>query len=77
MDLKNHWMKEVKDNGDPGTELILVLNKMDLDEKKLNGREIQKFAKKEGLTIYETSAKTGKNVTTLFLETCRKLIQKE
>lgn len=70
-------MKEVKENGDSDAQVALILNKMDLEEKELNPSEVQKFAKKENLDIYETSAKTGKNVTGLFTEICKQLIKKE
>ena len=49
---------------------------MDLAQKELDANEVQGFVTQEGITIYETSAKTGKNVNGVFTELCRKLISK-
>ena len=76
-DIKKHWLPEVKDNADYDVEKVLLLNKMDLPQKDLDAIEVQEFANKEGIMVYETSAKTGKNVTGVFTELCRKLIVKE
>ena len=49
---------------------------MDLPQKDLDATEVQAFATQEGVSVYETSAKTGKNVTGVFTELCRKLMTK-
>ena len=47
---------------------------MDAQNKELNPDEVSRFSETEGIAMYETSAKTGKNVTGVFTEICRKLI---
>ena len=73
-DIKNHWLPEVKANADQGVKKVLLLNKMDLPNKQLNMDEIRDFAQREGMDVYETSAKTGKNVNQVFTDLCRHLI---
>ena len=75
-DVKRHWLPEVKNNADADVEKVLLLNKMDLTGKDLDVNEVQSFAEKEQMMVYETSAKTGKNVNGVFVELCRKLIGK-
>ena len=75
-DVKRHWLPEVKKNADAEVEKVLLLNKMDLTGKDLDVAEVQAFAEQEHLLVYETSAKTGKNVNGVFVELCRKLIAK-
>ena len=56
----------------PKTEspsIFLVGNKNDLEkERKITTEEGEQFAKKYGLTFFESSAKTGKNVDLIFIE---------
>lgn len=75
-DVKSIWLPEVKKNADQDLEKVLLLNKMDLPQKDLDAREVQSFCSAEGIMVYETSAKTGKNVNGVFLELCRKLISR-
>ena len=74
--MRRHWLPEVKNNADLDCEKVLLLNKMDLGQKDLDAIEVQDFTGREGITVYETSAKTGKNVTGVFTELCRKLMAK-
>ena len=69
-DLKS-WLYEIEKNV-PKTEspsIFLVGNKNDLEkERKITTEEGEQFAKKYGLTFFESSAKTGKNVDLIFIE---------
>jgi small GTP-binding protein len=62
------WVKELKSNNSPDTKLILVGNKLDLqDKREISYEEGKKFAKDFGfIDFFETSAKTGENVQTMF-----------
>ena len=62
-DIKTHWLPEVKSNADAGVRKVLLLNKMDIPNKLLNLAEVKVWAQSEDIEVYETSAKTGKNVT--------------
>lgn len=67
-------MMEAKEHSDSGTLFVMLLNKMDIQDKKLNAEEVEAYARDEGVLLYETSAKTGKNVTGVFTEVCRNLM---
>jgi len=64
------WIKELRLNNSPDTKLVLVGNKLDLE----NNRQIQyaegkKFADDYGfIDFFETSAKTGENIKRMFLK---------
>ena len=73
-EVKSYWLKEVREHSEPHAILVLLLNKMDAHNKELNPDDVSRFAETEGIAMYETSAKTGKNVTGVFTEICRKLI---
>lgn len=70
-------MSEAKEHSDPGTLFVMLLNKMDIKDKKLDAAEVEAYAQNEGVLLYETSAKTGKNVNGVFTEVCRHLISEK
>ncbi|XP_039018608.1 ras-related protein Rab5-like [Hibiscus syriacus] len=63
------WAREVQRQGNPNLIMFLVANKVDLEEKrKVGTEEGELYAKENGLTFLETSAKTTHNVNYLFYE---------
>ena len=62
------WLKDLKINNCPDTKIILVGNKLDLEEKReVQYKEGKKLEKDyEFLDFFETSAKTGENIRKLF-----------
>ena len=64
------WIKELRLNNSPDTKLVLVGNKLDLE----NNRQIQynegkQLAEDYGFAdFFETSAKTGENIKKMFLK---------
>ena len=66
----NFWLNEIKTQGNPDVKMILIGNKVDLDDKrKVSTDEGNKFNKEHGFHLFlETSAKTGLNVQKLFIE---------
>ena len=63
------WYKELKENANPDIKLILVGNKIDLNDFKVDKEDLKKL--KEELEIdlsFEVSAKSGENVEKLFVE---------
>lgn len=52
----------------------MLLNKSDMGNKEINYSEAKQFCDAEGVDLYETSAKTGKNVNAVFTDLCRHLM---
>ena len=64
----DYWIKEIKNNSNPDIKIILIGNKVDLEDKRtVSKEEEEKFAKENGIEeVYETSAKTGFNAKKIF-----------
>ena len=64
----DYWIKEIKNNSNPSIKIILIGNKVDLEDKRtVSKEEEEKFAKENGIEeVYETSAKTGFNAKNIF-----------
>ena len=63
------WVKDIRANSSPDTKIILVGNKIDLeDRREIKYEEGKKIAEDYGFVeFFETSAKTGENVAKMFL----------
>ncbi|KAH7572297.1 hypothetical protein JRO89_XS04G0234800 [Xanthoceras sorbifolium] len=63
------WVQELQRQGNPNLIMFLVANKVDLEDKREVGNEDgEQYAKENGLSFLETSAKTAQNVNELFYE---------
>ena len=64
------WIKELKLNNSPDIKIILVGNKLDLEnERKIAYEEGKQFADDYGfIDFFETSAKTGENIKKMFIK---------
>ena len=64
------WIKEIRSNNYPDIKLILVGNKLDLEEsREISYEEGKKFADDFGfIDFFETSAKTGENIKNMFIK---------
>jgi len=70
------WLSDAKNLTHPHTVMMLIGNKVDLeDERQVTFEEASRFAQENDLLYLETSAKTGKNVEAAFLETARKIYE--
>ncbi|KAK4280874.1 hypothetical protein QN277_012434 [Acacia crassicarpa] len=68
------WVQEVQNQGKPGMVMFLVANKVDLADKRAVGNEeAEQYARENGLSFMETSAKTAENVNELFYDIARTL----
>ena len=65
------WLTELKDHAEPDIVVVLVGNKVDLVEDKVQERKVsieeaQEFANKNKLIFYESSATQDINVKEIF-----------
>ncbi|KAK7398940.1 hypothetical protein VNO78_10114 [Psophocarpus tetragonolobus] len=68
------WVREVQRQANSSLTMLLVANKADLeDERKVSNEEGEEYAKENGLSFLETSAKTAQNVNELFYEIGKRL----
>lgn len=68
------WVKELQRQANENIVIALAGNKLDLEEdRQVPTEEAQAYAKEAGLLFFETSAKSGANVTELFTAIARKL----
>lgn len=72
------WLKDLKENGPEDAILIIVANKLDLEEERqVTHEELEEFTKKKKLDFYEVSAKNGFNVSLLFESIAAQLVKRE
>ena len=70
------WIEDVQSFANKDTNLVLVGNKVDLNNKrKISKEEGQNLAKEYGMDFYESSALTGENINDIFEGICQKVNQ--
>ena len=74
----DYWIKELKNESNPDTKIILIGNKSDLEDKRsVTEEEAQQFAMDNEITeVFESSAKTGFNAKNIFIKAA-KILYKE
>ena len=71
------WLDECKNNGPSTITLVLVGNKIDLeDNRKVSYEEGEEFANRNNMQFFETSALLGTNIEKLFNDTLESIIRK-
>jgi len=70
------WLTDCRNLTNPNTVIMLIGNKMDLeDARTVSYEEANTWAKENGLLFLETSAKTGQNVEETFVRTAGLIFQ--
>lgn len=68
------WIDDVKKNAPEECEIVLVGNKIDLEEDRaISAEELKAFAQERNFQYFETSALTGRNIRSMF-EECAMLV---
>mmetsp|Transcript_23313 Transcript_23313/g.41223 ORF Transcript_23313/g.41223 Transcript_23313/m.41223 type:complete len:197 (-) Transcript_23313:71-661(-) len=68
------WLKRLrKERPDPDMPIALAGNKSDCEKRAIDEEELRAFVEENGLQYYETSAKTGDNVDSMFKAIARSL----
>ena len=69
-----NWIQDVKDQSPKTVLIVLVGNKIDLEENRaVSYDEGSKFATKNGLIFEETSAKTGQGIEEIFMKSAKEI----
>ncbi len=76
-EIKNVWLEEARKYCDIKSVLMIVGNKMDLEDKiEVDYAEAELFAQKEGILCARASAKSGKNVEETFFNLTQEIYNK-
>lgn len=67
------WVRELRLRADENTVIALAGNKVDADNREVSKEAAMDYAANEDLLYFETSAKTGENVTEMFRAIAEKM----
>ena len=75
-DVKNFWWNEVQKNADADSEKVVIVNKVDLNNKELDLTDVKRWCDSVGINFYIVSAKTGEGIEDAFLNITKIVIGK-
>ncbi|KAJ3433948.1 ras-related protein rab-4a [Anaeramoeba flamelloides] len=67
------WLNDAQNLTNPNSLILLIGNKIDLEERVVTREEAEEFAQENNLLYTETSAKTGENVNDAFMDMTKKV----
>jgi len=72
----DEWVREIRNYTEMGTPVILLGNKVDMEDKRqMDMNLVKEFVEKEKITYIETSAKTGKGVSEAFMSLTEQMLE--
>ena len=71
----SNWMKQIEQHASKDVAKVLVGNKADREDKVIDTETGKQLADEYGLDFFETSAKTGLNITELFDSIAKTIIK--
>ena len=73
----SNWMEQSKSNGPNTISLVLVGNKVDLENaREISHDEAEEFAQRNGMIFFETSAKKDINIKDMFNSSIENILKK-
>jgi len=73
---KKAFLIQVGHEGNDDFPMIILCNKVDLENREVTKKEVEQFCNKEGVSFYETSAKESINVDKAFEQIARLILSK-
>ena len=70
------WLAEIRNNSNKDVSIVLVGNKIDLNDRKITKEVASEFAIKNGLFYFETSSKDGLNIDVPFENLAKDIVKK-
>ena len=71
----SNWLKQIETHASEGVAKVLVANKVDLENRAVTQQQGEELADKHGLNYFETSAKSGQNISELFHHIARQIVK--
>lgn len=72
-----NWLRQIDQHATPNVAKVLVANKCDKPDKIIESEKGRELAEKHGLTFFETSAKTGHNVSEVFHHIAKVIVREK
>lgn len=74
-EITTYWLKEINNYADANVKILLIGNKSDSSDRKIDASRGAQLAETNGWLFFECSAKKGDNVSEAFLQMTRSLIE--
>lgn len=73
----SNWLRQIDQHATPNVAKVLVANKCDKPDKIIETERGRELAEKHGLSFFETSAKTGHNVSEVFHHIAKVIVREK
>lgn len=76
-EITTYWLNEIENYAEPSVKILLIGNKSDSENRKVETERGEQLATSKGWLFFECSAKTGNNVDKAFKDMSRVLISEK